>query len=72
MLLNFFLIIFILSNKSLDLTLSQTTFLDFSKLEEFADANFKFYEDGGKFSKWVENTVEKGEITCYEQYFLIG
>ena len=36
--------------------------LDSSKLEEFADSNFKFNKNGRKFSKWVENTVGKGEI----------
>ena len=38
-----------------------------SKLKEFADYNFKF---DGKFPKRIENTVEKGEIACYEQFFL--
>ena len=33
-----------------------------SKLKEFADDNFKFYEKGKKFSKQIENTVRKGEI----------
>ena len=33
--------------------------LDSSKLEEFADNNFKFDENGRKISKRVENTVEK-------------
>ena len=33
--------------------------LDSSKLKEFADNNFEFNR---KFSKWVENSVEKGEI----------
>ena len=28
----------------------------------FADNNFKFDENGKKFSKQVENTVGKGEI----------
>ena len=50
------------------LTISQTIILDSSKLEEFVDNNFQFYENGGKFSKLVENTVGKGEIDCYEQY----
>ena len=36
--------------------------LDSSKLKEFADDNFKFDENGRKLSKWVENTVGKGEI----------
>ena len=36
--------------------------LDSSKLKEFADDNFNFEENGKKLSKWVENTVGKGEI----------
>ena len=32
--------------------------------------NFKFVENGRELSKWVENTVEKGEIAHYEQFFL--
>ena len=35
-----------------------------------ADKNFKFDEKGIKFSKWVENNVEKGEIARYEQFLL--
>ena len=35
---------------------------DSSKLKEFADDNFKFEENDRKLSKWVENTVGKGEI----------
>ena len=31
-----------------------------SKLKEVADDNFKFNENGRKFSKWVENTAGKG------------
>ena len=46
------------------------TNLDSSKLKEFADDNFEFDEIGGKFSKRVENTMEKAEIAHYEQYFL--
>ena len=42
------------------------TILDSSKLKEFADDNFKFDENGRNFSKWVENTVGKGEIACYD------
>ena len=30
----------------------------------------KFDENGGKSSKWKENTVGKGEITHYEQFLL--
>ena len=33
-----------------------------SKLKEFSDDNFIFDENGIKSSKWVENTVGKGEI----------
>ena len=36
--------------------------LDPSKLEEFADDNFKFDENGRKLTKREENTVGKGEI----------
>ena len=44
--------------------------LDSSKLKEFADDNFKLDENGRKLSKWVENTVGKGEIARYAQYLL--
>ena len=44
--------------------------LDPSKLKEFADNNFKFNKNGRKFSKWLENSVGKGEIACYEQFLL--
>ena len=44
--------------------------LDFSKLKEFADDNFEFDENRRKFSKPVENTVGKGKIAGYEQFFL--
>ena len=44
--------------------------LDYSKFKEFADDNFKCNENGRKFSKWLENTVGKGEIACYEQFLL--
>ena len=37
-------------------------------MKEFADVNFKFAENGTELSKWVENTAEKGEIACYEQF----
>ena len=40
--------------------------LDWFKMKEFADDNFKFDLNGRKFKKWVENTVGKGEIACYE------
>ena len=52
------------------LTLSQTKILDYSKFKELADDNFKFDENGRKFSKRVENTVGKREIARYEQFLL--
>ena len=39
-------------------------------MKEFADNNFKFDENGRKLSKWVENTMGKGEIARYEQFLL--
>ena len=38
--------------------------------QEFADDNFKFDKNGKNLSKWVENTVGKGEIAHYEQFLL--
>ena len=52
------------------LTLFQTTHLDSSKLKAFADDNFNFDEKDRKFSKRVENNVEKQEIARYEQFLL--
>ena len=42
--------------------------LDTSKLKELADDNFKFEENSRKYSKQVENSVEKGEIANYKQF----
>ena len=42
--------------------------LDSSKQKAFAHDNFEFGEYGGKYSKWVENTVGKGEIARNEQF----
>ena len=39
-------------------------------MKELADDNFKFDVNGKKLSKWVENTVGKGEIARYEQFLL--
>ena len=45
--------------------------LDFSKLKEFADDNFKVHENERQLSRQVENTVGKGEkIARYEQFLL--
>ena len=40
------------------------------KLKDFADDNFKFDDNGRKFSKPVENTGGKGEIARYKQFLL--
>ena len=44
--------------------------LDWSKLKQSADDNFKFDENSRKFSKRVENTVGKGEIPHYKHFLL--
>ena len=41
---------------------SKRQILDSSKMKRFADNNIEFDENGRKLSKWVENTVGKGEI----------
>ena len=43
---------------------------DSSKPKEFADDNFKFDENGRKFSICVENNVGKWEIACHKQFLL--
>ena len=48
------------------LTFPRRKILDSSKLKDFADHNFKFDENGRKFSICEGNTVGKGEIACYE------
>ena len=45
--------------------------LDSSKLKEFADDNFNFFENGRKFWKWIENTVGKGEIAHHKQFLVM-
>ena len=50
--------------------LNKQQIVDASKLKKFADNNFKFDENGRKFSKRIENTVGKGEIAHYEQFLL--
>ena len=52
------------------LTLSQTTNFRLFKTERVCGGQFKFDENGRKLSKWVENTVGKGEIARYEQFLL--
>ena len=55
-------------NASMSSIFPKQQILDSSKLNDFAHDNFKFDEQGRKFSKWVENTVGKGEIARYEQF----
>ena len=43
--------------------------LDCSKLKEFADDNLKVDENGRKFSKWIEDTVRKGEFLFFPTVF---
>ena len=52
------------------LTFTRRQILDSSKVEEFADNNFKFEKNGRKLSKQVKNTVGKGEIARYKQFLL--
>jgi hypothetical protein len=39
-------------------------------MKQFADDSLKFDENSRKFSKWVENTVGKGEIAHHDQFLL--
>ena len=39
-------------------------------MQEFAEDNSKFDENGRKFSKQVENTMGKGDIACNEKFLL--
>ena len=45
---------------------------DSSKQKDVADNNFKFYENGRKLSKQVENTVGKGQIARFEQFLIFA
>ena len=49
------------------LSFTKQQILNFSKLKEFADDNFKFDKNGRRFSKSVENTVRKGEIAHWKE-----
>ena len=52
------------------LTLSQTTNFGLFQTQRVCRRKFfKFDENGGKFSKSVENTVGNREIACYEKFF---
>ena len=51
-------------------SITRRQILDWSKLKQSADDNIKFDENIRKFFKWIENTMGKGEIACYEQFLL--
>ena len=53
-----------------ELTTCQKANFKLFQTQSFADNNFEFDENSRKFSKWVENTVGKVEITGYEQFLL--
>ena len=46
--------------------------LDPSELKENADDNLNFDENGRQFTQKVENTMGKGGIARYEQFFLFS
>ena len=49
-------------------TLSQTTNFTLFQFERVCRRQIQFDENGRNFSKWLENTLRKGEIACYEQF----
>ena len=59
-----------LSSKRSSLHFPKRQILGSSKVKAFAHDNFNFDENGRRFSRWVENTVGKGEISRYEQFLL--
>ena len=52
------------------LTHYQTTNFRLFQTERICRRQYQFDENGRKLSKWVENTVGKGEIARYEQFLL--
>ena len=52
------------------LTLSQTTNFELFQIERVRRRQLKLDDIGWKVSKWVENSVGKGEIAHYEQFLL--
>ena len=51
------------------LTLPKRQIFDASKLKYFADDNSKFDENYKTFSKWVESSAGKGEISPFPTEF---
>ena len=60
----------LMSNNTLFYSFPKRQNLGSSKLKEFAEDNFKFYNVGRKSTKRVENTVRKEEIARHEQFLL--
>ena len=52
------------------LTFSQTTNIRLIQTDRVCRRQFQIDENGRKFSKWIENTVGKGDIARYEQFLL--
>ena len=52
------------------LTIIRRQILDWSKMQQSADDNFKFDKNTRTHSDGVENTMGKGEIARYEQFLL--
>ena len=59
-----------LITRNCSLTLSQTTKFRLFQTERVCRQQFQIRRKGINLFKQVENTVEKGEISCYEQFLL--
>ena len=44
--------------------------IDSSKAKVFADDNFIYDNNGGKFSERVKDNAGKGQIACYKKFLL--
>ena len=51
---------------------SQTNFRLFQTSKEFADDNFEFYENGGKFSEHIKNTGKRSADDNFEFDYIGG
>ena len=58
------------TKNNIDLTHYQTTDFRLFQTERVCRRHFKFDKNGRKLSKWVENTMGKGEIARYKQFLL--
>ena len=65
------LLLYLYFNNYIALTHYQTTNFRLFQTERVCRRQFfRFDENGRKLSKWIENTVGKGEIACYKQFLL--